>query len=65
MSMVLKVFKIVTVPERLNASLFLDAMLGSQFMIVHKFGKNYSFIIPAPLLFPWLSTMASSIFSYT
>ena len=45
MSMVLKVFKIVTVPERLNASLFLDAMLGSQFMIVHKFGKNYSFII--------------------
>ena len=45
MCMVLRVFKVAAVPEKLDIDLFLDSMLGSQFMIVHEFGKNYSFVV--------------------
>lgn len=43
--MVLKVFEIETVPEKFDTELFLDSMLGLQFMLIHRFKESRSFIV--------------------
>ena len=43
--MVLEIFEVETVPERFDTRLFLDSMLGMQFMLIHRFKDSRSFIV--------------------
>ena len=43
--MVLEIFEIEAVPEKFDTGLFLDSMLGLQFMLIHRFKESRSFIV--------------------